>query len=232
MGLVAAISGEVGRALRRSLVMSQVRHQDNPDGHGVAVLRVGVEVTPELVSMSARRWFADIADGQLPDGGVPYVVASLATRARLLRHSSVRTRLRTRAGRWLTLHAEALGSDRVSVVAEPTRPFELAAVICDAYGLTGREREVARLAVTGHSNTDIAEKLWLSKWTVQDHLKKVFEKLAVHSRAELVARLFFDQYLPRAAAGTTIGADGWFMATYRSAHDPPVGAPPAGARQI
>ncbi len=51
--------------------------------------------------------------------------------------------------------------------------------------LTGRQREVARLAATGLSNKQIAEQLFLSSRTVSDHLHKIFPKLGVASRAAL-----------------------------------------------
>jgi DNA-binding CsgD family transcriptional regulator len=208
---IAGIATDLGRAVRRCLLFSELQHHDSPAGPGIATMHVGAEVVPELVSGSARRWFAEIADGRLPGTDIPYVVATLATRAHLHPETPARTRLRIRSGSWLTLHAEALADERVSVVVEPTHPFELAEVICAAYGLTNREREIARLAVSGYSNAEIATTLWLSQWTVQDHLKKVFDKLDVHSRSQLVARLFFDQYLPRAMSNTTIGGDGWYI---------------------
>jgi hypothetical protein len=40
----------------------------------------------------------------------------------------------------------------------------------------------------------------------------MYGKTACHSRTELVARLFFDHYLPRIAAGMPPGADGWSLA--------------------
>jgi DNA-binding CsgD family transcriptional regulator len=96
-------------------------------------------------------------------------------------------------------------------VVEPTRPHELAEVIGEAYALTVREREVARLAVAGLPNREIAATLWLSIYTVQDHLKAVFAKLGVRNRAELASRMFFDQYLPRQLDGTPLGGDGWYV---------------------
>jgi DNA-binding NarL/FixJ family response regulator len=63
----------------------------------------------------------------------------------------------------------------------------------------------------GRSTAEIAAALFLSAWTVQDHLKKVFDKVGVRSRAELASRLFFGDYLPRSTAGTPLGADGWFI---------------------
>ncbi|MDP9430076.1 MAG: helix-turn-helix transcriptional regulator [Actinomycetota bacterium] len=101
--------------------------------------------------------------------------------------------------------------ERLSLVIEPVGPLELADVMADAYGLTEREREVARLVVSGHSNPAVAAALHISLTTVQDHLKKVFAKLGVVSRHELTARMFLDQYLPRQMQAEPIGGDGWYI---------------------
>ena len=54
--------------------------------------------------------------------------------------------------------------------------------------LTDRELEVLILAAKGMSNKDIAEKLYLSVRTVQGHLARIFDKLAVGSRTEAILR--------------------------------------------
>jgi DNA-binding CsgD family transcriptional regulator len=52
--------------------------------------------------------------------------------------------------------------------------------------LTAREREIAALASTGVTSGQIAEKLFLSKRTVDAHLGQIYRKLGVSSRAALV----------------------------------------------
>ena len=50
--------------------------------------------------------------------------------------------------------------------------------------LTEREREVARLVVDRRTNSEIAEILFLSPKTVETHMRNIFRKLDVSSRAE------------------------------------------------
>ncbi|WP_194829120.1 LuxR family transcriptional regulator [Nocardia sp. XZ_19_231] len=55
--------------------------------------------------------------------------------------------------------------------------------------LTRREREVAELAAHGHTNKAIAEHLYLSPRTVEDHLGRVLRKLGLTGRAGIARRL-------------------------------------------
>jgi pimeloyl-ACP methyl ester carboxylesterase/DNA-binding CsgD family transcriptional regulator len=53
--------------------------------------------------------------------------------------------------------------------------------------LTDAERRVARLVTEGLPNREVAERLFVSRYTVETHLKHVFAKLGVSSRTELAA---------------------------------------------
>ena len=48
-----------------------------------------------------------------------------------------------------------------------------------------------------HGSQPHAARLFLSAWTVQDHLKAIFEKVGVATRGELVAHVFFQQRVPQ-----------------------------------
>jgi len=61
--------------------------------------------------------------------------------------------------------------------------------------LTKREREVLRLLCEGESYRGISEQLFVSGNTVRTHIKHIYEKLHVHSRAEVVAKAIHDKLI-------------------------------------
>jgi DNA-binding CsgD family transcriptional regulator len=54
--------------------------------------------------------------------------------------------------------------------------------------LSPREQEIVRMVAQGHPNRVIADVLNISSWTVCTHLRRIFGKLQVGSRAAMVAR--------------------------------------------
>jgi DNA-binding CsgD family transcriptional regulator len=77
----------------------------------------------------------------------------------------------------------------VAVTVEPARLGDLQHLIMRAHRLSDREREIAALVVQGMTNPDIAEALFITRHTVADHLKAIYGKVGVSSRAALVVAL-------------------------------------------
>jgi DNA-binding NarL/FixJ family response regulator len=65
----------------------------------------------------------------------------------------------------------------------------------DNYGLTDREREILQMLVDANSQKQIARLLSLSPHTVDTHLRNIYAKLHVHSRAGAVAKALQERLL-------------------------------------
>jgi DNA-binding CsgD family transcriptional regulator len=59
----------------------------------------------------------------------------------------------------------------------------------DAAALSPRELEIARMVAKGYPNKVIARVLEISSWTVSTHLRRIFAKLGVTTRASMIAQL-------------------------------------------
>jgi two-component system nitrate/nitrite response regulator NarL len=84
----------------------------------------------------------------------------------------------TRAGEVLRVRVD--GVDYAVVRCAPSEPPAHAA-------LSPREQAIIRLIIKGYSNKTLARVLEISPWTVATHLRRIFAKLDVSSRAEMVA---------------------------------------------
>jgi len=56
--------------------------------------------------------------------------------------------------------------------------------------LTQRELEIVSLAAHGYTNAQIAQRLWVTRWTVKYHLANSYKKLGVTNRTQAASRLF------------------------------------------
>ncbi len=69
--------------------------------------------------------------------------------------------------------------------------------------LTPRELEVADLLAAGNSNAAIAEQLYVSVYTVKNHVSKILMKFQVHSRTEAVAMILNSRHFNQQAPART-----------------------------
>jgi DNA-binding CsgD family transcriptional regulator len=178
----------------RSAVLLAGSPQRPRDGRpGVVLLTEGLELiaaTPEAEHLMDLLPSADA--GPL----LPFVVRVVARALLAQERAGSRVpsaRVATATGSWLVVSASWLhgrtGERRISVVLAPARPADTMPLVLVAHGLTGREAQVARLVLRGLSTGEITDALHISRYTVQDHLKAVFDKVGVRSRGELAVRL-------------------------------------------
>lgn len=200
---LSALSQTIATGLRRTLAVSSSGSPRVDWGPGVVVF--DEDGNPESTSAAAQRWISELVEDPEPaDPSESKVVRAIAARARVIPPGtdplelSARARVRTRGGTWLLLYGTRLGQDgRTAVIIHPATPQDVAPVVALAYGLTEREAGVAMQCIQGRPTKEIAKALAMSPYTVQDHLKSIFDKTGVRTRGELVGQIFLDHYATR-----------------------------------
>jgi DNA-binding CsgD family transcriptional regulator len=210
ISLLARVAPHVGAGLKAAALRS--RANGAPPGPGVPGVIV-LDRKGELLSYTpaAERLLSEVEDlrpGWEQDGvPVPITMAAGALKRALDPVSDAdqnlvpRVRIRGRSGRWLTLHAsltEPMPGRRSEtvVVISPSEPEEVARLNVVSYGLTDREAEIVRLVARGLSTTEISGALYISEHTVNNHLRRIFEKAGVKSRRAMVQRLYLENLMP------------------------------------
>ena len=174
--LLASVGPSLGSALRRGSMAASEDGTLAPSPPGVIVLdpdltlrRAGPRaLAPGSMPFPAARLFA--AWGMLPASSIRW------RRWRASRSSATGAHALERAadGRWVMIEAAPLEGDRdgqIAVTLRSAAPTETFDLLCRAYALTQRERDVVAAVVAGLDTRALTERLFISRHTVQDHLK-------------------------------------------------------------
>ena len=176
-------------------------------GLAPGVIVLGPDGSVRSLTDQATFWLEQFPPDRQSGLELPAAVHAVARRALATRGqppagpASASASVRLTSGQWLTVQAASLrgddpSPDAVAVTLAPASAAELEPLRLALYDLTAREREVARLLIRGLTNDGIARALWISRYTVKDHVKAVYAKLRVTSRAELSAKVFHEHIAP------------------------------------
>jgi DNA-binding CsgD family transcriptional regulator len=201
---IHSIAPALAEGARCALLLGQAREPEFADSPGLLILDDHWEL--ESATPGVERWLSELPDGDTEAGRLPTAVLTLAGRVLHLSENPTRStdiavaRVLSRTGRWMVLHGACLtstGDRRIAIIVEPANPSRLYPLLMSAYGLTEREKDITKLVLQGASTSEIAADLVVSAHTVQQHLKSIFDKTGVHSRRDLVGKVFFAHYEPR-----------------------------------
>ncbi|MDH6283029.1 LuxR C-terminal-related transcriptional regulator [Prescottella agglutinans] len=214
---LGGLAGQLAVGVRAGLIADALPGHEIADAEaGPAVLTFDHHNALSQATLAAQVRVDELGGsmwGELPQS----VLATVsATRALIAGRTGTvpRMRVRSRTGEWLAVHGAPLaGRDgcpsQIVVTIERAGAPEVVPLVVAALGLTPRERDVVDGVLRGATTAEIAKGLHLSPYTVQDHLKIVFDKAGVSSRRELTARVYFDHYAPR--KDCRLGPSGWFV---------------------
>ena len=151
----------------------------------VSLFLVMAKITGQDAAVSFARGFAALYAGEMagiacgngiellePAGQVPYAVAAFAGLAALYAYLFLFTERDFRA---------------LSVIVRDADRFDDACrLIASEFGLSKREAEILPLALKGRTGERIAAEFFISKSTVDTHLRRIYVKTGMHGRQELI----------------------------------------------
>lgn len=192
--LLSALAAELTPMLRR---LQAATFSGSPQpllpGPGVLLLSPDLVVRNQTAeTQEYLRLLVPPAGGQAPvPAGAYNVAAQLLALEAGVDHHPPTARVHVAGGLWVTLRAARLGEGTASDIAvtiERTGAGDRADLFARAFGLSHREQELLQCLVEGADTREVAQRLFLSEHTVQDHLKSVFAKTSVRNRRTLLAR--------------------------------------------
>ncbi|MDN3494880.1 LuxR C-terminal-related transcriptional regulator [Planococcus sp. APC 4015] len=217
------LEGTMATGIRSSMIVAIAQSADaSPSGPAVLIFDRGGDLLHATPTAHDR--LAEL--GGSIDGDLPVAVSTIVSAVRGVSvpglpaariggalvpaigsaaQAAPHIRARGASGRWFSLHAARFAGQhsehsQIAVTIEQATPPQVLPLIMSAYGLTDREGSIVQAMLRGESTHAIAQTLFLSPYTVQDHFKSIFEKIGVSSRREVATRIFYGQYLGSPAA--------------------------------
>jgi DNA-binding CsgD family transcriptional regulator len=184
----AAVARASGHACSEALLLTDVARLGDPGGVAPRLAELAESVQGPFAA--ARADFAAALARQDPDGllrsheafrtfGAHVLAAEAASAAAAALNRAGNARQATSAAR--------LARDSAELCPGVCTPLHILSLT--APSLTAREREIAGLAAGGLPSKEIARDLHLSVRTVDNHLRRIYDKLGVSTRRELAAVL-------------------------------------------
>ncbi len=192
---LGTIAPPVTAALRRcqaDAFVTRPPHQTHRPGPVVLVLSPDLEVvgqtpqTPEYL-----RLLLPPPDGRAPvPAGAYNVAAQLHAIESDVDTNPAYARVSLPDGQWLSLRAARVSGPQpsIAVTIEDASPVERVGLFARAFGLSPRESALLALLPTGADTRALAQQLYVSEHTIQDHLKSIFSKSRARTRQSLLAR--------------------------------------------
>ncbi len=193
--LLTDIAGPVCTALRRRQATAfaiATTEPDIDDGPAVMILDDGLRICSRTTATT--KWLRSLlptaADrAPIPAAALNVAAQLLAVEAGVDDHPAA-ARTFVRGHTWVSLRASRLeapsepGTIAVSIEQTPAGPrLDLFA---RSHGLSPREQELLVKLARGADTAEIAERMSISEYTVQDHLKSIFAKTALTGRGAVI----------------------------------------------
>lgn len=203
---IRVLAPMIGRALQSALAYEEALGS-TADAADLLLQRAGALMLGptgqvQLCTPAGEAWLAVLRrDDDTTCGQLPTVILSAVASLRACTSASPVSlpdmpRVLTRAGP-VCVEAALSDTERVIVITlVPNRP-PARPTIPAAWPVTKQERAVLDLLLQGLANRHIAARLTVSEHTVERHLAHIYEKLGVHSRMDVFARLFDETYRAR-----------------------------------
>lgn len=195
---LARVAEPVTAAIRRCLAATfTAPPEPRPELGSPVVLLLGPDLDVRAQTPATDRYLRLLVP---PEGGrspVPAgaynVAAQLLAREAGVNDSPARARVHIAGRRWLTLSAARIGNENpgrhkdIAVTIENCAPIDRADLFSRVHGLTSRESQVLDRLAAGDDTRTAARTLHITEYTVQDHLKAIFNKTQTRDRRSLLA---------------------------------------------
>ena len=196
---LTAIVSPITEALRRGQARTFNESGPLPTRSGPVVLVLSPELDVKAQTPETERYLRTLVppDGDrrpVPAGAYNVAAQLLAVEAGIDNHPPT-SRVHLGGGVWLTLRAARVDAEGpstdhdIAVTIETASPSERRNLFARSHALSPRETELLDLLAQGADTRTIAQGLFVSQHTVQDHLKSIFAKTGAHNRRTLLTRL-------------------------------------------